>query len=108
MESLHPVRLSVWTPGGATSHGRTPGTFSDPQDRMVYGWAVPTSDEPKTVGENRLVVDLVVYAPWTCSDKDRITILGRDFEVTGEPEDYNRGPFGWQPGYVINCRRIRG
>lgn len=74
----------------------------------VAGWAVPTSDEPKVAGHDRLVVDIEVYAPtgeFLEGDAVDIPKYGR-CEVIGHPENYETNPFGWFPGLeVVNLRR---
>jgi hypothetical protein len=77
----------------------------------VYGWANPVNSEPKVAGHDRVVVEMELYAPpaFHPGPQDLIDIPGSgQFEVIGYPEDYNHGPFGFQPGYVINLRRVEG
>lgn len=55
MKPRHVVAHSVWSGGQARGvHGNPTG------GRQVFGWVAPASDEPKTVGQERLVVDLQV------------------------------------------------
>lgn len=74
----------------------------------VAGWAVPTSDEPKVAGHDRLEVDLELYAPsgvFHPDDEVVIAPYGR-LRVLGWPENYDHGPFGFVPGVeVINLGR---
>ncbi|ASR85026.1 head-to-tail stopper [Mycobacterium phage PhelpsODU] len=32
--------------------------------------------------------------------------LGRQFKVHGDVEDYNGGPFGFRPGYIVILRKV--
>lgn len=55
MKPRHVVAHSVWSGGQARGvHGNPTG------GRQVFGWVAPASDEPKTVGQERLVVGLQV------------------------------------------------
>ena len=108
MRATHTVQHEVWSAGPADGHGNVSDMWAEPTDRPVYGWSQRSSSEPKQVGANRLVVDLEMFSPWGAATKDRVTILGRRFEVVGESEDWNHGPFGWHPGFVVNLVRIDG
>lgn len=105
MEATQEVLHSAHSEGPRDAHGGTSDIWADPVPRMVFGWAPVRSDEPKTVGLNRVVVDVELFSPWPAAPKDRITIDSRVFEVEGESEDWNHGPFGFAPGFVINLRR---
>lgn len=77
----------------------------------VAGWAQPTSTEPKLAGHDRLVVDMELYAPiGTFQHDDDVEIPGEDpFQVIGQPENYSKSPFGFDPGLeVVNLRRTDG
>lgn len=106
-----PVQIMVerFVPGGVPDGygGFEPG-WSPPEVVDVFGWAPAGSTEPKTVGENRVIVSIEVFAPFPLQAKDKVTISGKLYDVIGEPEDWNHGPYGHQPGYVINLKRIDG
>lgn len=76
----------------------------------VYGWANPVGAEPKLAGHDRVAVEVELYAPpgFNPGPHDLIDLPNGQFEVVGYPEDYMHGPFGFQPGYVINLRRVEG
>ncbi|ASR85216.1 head-tail adaptor [Mycobacterium phage SirPhilip] len=65
-----------------------PGTAAADADQVVveYSMATPESDWAHD--------DLV--ADW----------LGREFKVHGEVDDYNGGPFGFRPGYLVTLRKV--
>ena len=79
-------------------------------DQPVIGWAAPVSTDPKTVGTNRIVVQVELYTPegFDCGDQDKVTVGGVEYFAIGWPEDYCNGPFGFRPGYVVNLRRVSG
>ncbi len=89
----------------------TPPKDSPGVPREVYGWAAPSSTEPKLAGHNRVTVEVELLVPpdFVCGPHDVIDLPNSgQFEVIGYPEDYTHGPFGFQPGYVVNLRRSEG
>lgn len=101
------VGLRVFSASAEDAHGNTGEGWAAPVDRAVYGWAPPQSREPKTAGVESVVVDLELFVPpdWTSDPRDRVVVDGKTYEVIGEPEDLNHGPFGFTPGYVVNLSR---
>jgi hypothetical protein len=109
------VQYWEYTPGGPDPH-RNPPTYSPPLNQpgtqvQVYGWAVPSTTDPKLAGHpDRVIVDVELYATPTFSPTPRSVIglpSGR-FEVLGAVQDYNHGPFEWTPGGVVNLRKVTG
>lgn len=78
----------------------------------VAGWAQPSSTEPKIAGHDRLVVDMELYAPQgEFHHQDTVEIPGEEepLQVIGQPENYSKSPFGFDPGLeVVNLRRTSG
>jgi hypothetical protein len=82
--------------------------YAAPVDWKVYGWSAPQSSEPKVAGVESVVVTLELFAPARpVGDQDRIVVNGDTYEVVGDPEDYDHGPFGFAPGMVVNLTRGR-
>lgn len=104
------VQRLPYVEGATDAHGNPVESWGAPEDVAVYGWAAPNSTEPKLAGHDRVVVDVEVYAPTSfAGPRDKVTLpAGKTYRVEGEPEDYNHGPFGWQPGYVVNLSRVEG
>ena len=92
------------------SRGNLVDAWDDPVDVRVYSWHVPSSHEPQIAGHERVVVQAVVLAPesFKPGDRDKIALPIGVFEVIGDVEDYNHGPFGWAPGNSINLKRVTG
>ena len=93
---------------------QTDTKFSDPEDLDVFGWAAPSGSEPVTAGDNRVVVEVQLLAPADTgvASGDVITLprnpAGRH-RVLADPQEYNASPFSsWQPGVVINLRKVTG
>lgn len=84
----------------------TPDLDSVGEQRWAIGLAPVSTSEPN---ESRVVVryQLLVPPNFTSAPKDVVdTPLGR-FEVDGDVEDYNYGPFGFAPGSAINLKRYQ-
>lgn len=78
-----------------------------PTEVPVYGWATPGSDAEHEKHRTTVVRDLDLYSPSNpFGPKDRVGLAGDVFEVVGYAEDYNHGPFSFQPGYRINLKRV--
>lgn len=89
----------------------------------VYGWQPVSEVERYTAAlAGRTVTDLKLLSPTgdflptdavviggavTIVDgKAEVTGGGAKYEVDGQVEDYNHGPFGFTPGYAIGLRRV--
>lgn len=100
------VQHAVYSSGGDDPHGNEEESWAQPVDRKVYGWGAPQSSEPKRAGAEAVVVNLELYAPvFPVGDMDRIVVDGLAYDVIGEAEDFNHGPFGFAPGMVVNLKR---
>lgn len=74
------------------------------------GVAPRTSGEETEQGRQGVIVGIAVYAPagTDIGPHDRLDVRGEVYEVDGEVADW-RSPFtGWQPGIVVNLRRVEG
>lgn len=74
---------------------------------LVFGWSVPSSDEPIVGGHERQTVDVVMYAGVGDFHADDAVHLddGDPFEVIGKPANYDNNPW-WSPGIeVVNLHR---
>ncbi|MBT2266451.1 hypothetical protein [Rhodococcus erythropolis] len=106
---------TVWTQafveGATDTRGNPVDAWADEVPQLTYGWDVPKSIEPKRAGAQRVIVDLELLVPDTfrVGPYDKVRIPGRPvFDVLGEAEDYNNGPFDWAPGFVVNLGRVDG
>ena len=78
-----------------------------PVPTPVYGWA-PAGTNESTASRQTVTADLELYAPsdFVVDPRDRIRILGKTYEVQGDVEDFDHGPFGFTPGVRVNLRRF--
>lgn len=89
--------------------------WSDPVDRLVYGWGPPQAEAPKevSVGDDRVRVELELMVPpgWQSKHRDKFDLgYGDDvlYWQVGPIEDYEHNPHGWNPGSVVNLVSIKG
>lgn len=111
---LFTVGVHTWDgveDGYSTEAGYSPAKTSTGTQKKVYGWSTPSTTEPKLAGHDRVVVDVELLVPpgFGVGPHDLVDLpdVGQ-FEVIGEPEDFTKGPFGFQPGAVINLRKVDG
>lgn len=104
------VHHRPYTGQSRNSRGNVVDTWADPVDVDVYGWWIPNTHEPQIAGHERVRIDAQILAPpeFAPGSKDLIVLPVGEFEVEGGVQDYNHGPFDWQPGNVINLRRTTG
>ena len=81
--------------------------WGTPLDRLVYGWAAPSSAELRSDNTTVLAVDLVVYAPtFPVDSRDEFVVDGKRYTVEGETGDYDHGiSASYKPGMVIKLKR---
>lgn len=92
------------------AHGNDIDFWFPEVPKPVYGWGAPQSDEPKLAGHDREVVEVELLVPpgFECSHRDLMVLDGVEFEVIGDPEMFDHSPFGWNPGGVVNLRKVNG
>lgn len=107
----HTVQHLAYAGTVEDARGNEIPAFAAPVARKVYGWASPAtrqSAEPKVAGVESVIVILELFAPtFPVGDRDRMVVDGNAYEVVGDAEDYNHGPFGFAPGMVVNLTRGR-
>lgn len=106
------VQHAVYDGTQRDSRGNVIDSWATPVDVAVYGWYISTTHEPQIAGHDRVLVDAQVLGPesWVPAPKDKVLLPGRpgEYQVIGETEDYNHGPFSWKPGNVVNLRKVTG
>lgn len=105
----HVIEVRDRVQGQTDAFGNEVVGWSTWRSLSVMGWAQVISSEPKTVGTDRVVIDLEIYSPTTVAASSQLRFPdGKVGEVVGEPMDCNRGPWDYQPGYVLRCRYVNG
>lgn len=100
---------------------RGAATYTPPRDQpgtpvQVIQWGAPDSasgarDGQQVPGYDRTIVDLELFVlpDFRPGRGDLIDLPGiGQFEVVGYPHDYTHGFHGWQPGNVVDLRRVEG
>ncbi|MBF6330860.1 hypothetical protein [Nocardia transvalensis] len=99
------------------NRGNLKRTYGEPVKQRIYGIGPLMSYHSaiggpvmETVGSNRLVIDRQMYVPpgFVCKPFDRVRFAGTLFDVVGYLQDYGQGPFGFNPGGVVNLRFVEG
>lgn len=106
MEARWEVQVLPYVGTTPDDYGNEVASFAPPVTRYVYGWSPAGGVEVNTF-RHAVAADLAVYAP---NDLDvrpryRMVVDGKTYDVQGEVEDYNHGPFGYAPGVVVNLTR---
>lgn len=104
------VGVKRYETGGEDAHGNPiDGHAETPVYVEVYGIAPTTSTEPEP-GRNLVVTGYTLLAPkgTNIGPHDLVVIDGENYKVKGEVGDYNRGPFGYEPGVTISLTRAEG
>lgn len=96
--------------GEPDRYGEREESWEPPVDQKVYGWSPPGPDEEFVrASRDAVVQDLNVYVPpgFDCSADDLIVVGGLTYRASGDPRDYNHGPFGFTPGLVVRATRVK-
>lgn len=108
MEARWSVDVLPYVGTVENAYGNTTDAWAtEPVVKRVYGWA-PAGTNEATASRQTVTADLELYAPsdFTLDPRDRVRVMGRTYEVQGEVEDFDHGPFGFTPGVRVNLRRF--
>lgn len=90
----------------------TPRKFSERVREIGCAqWWVDQSVESFGDSENRVVTTLhaVVEPNPLLVAGNALLVQRKQWEITGEPEDFSQGFHGWDPGVVVvHCRKVEG
>lgn len=103
----HTVTRIRRTPSGENALGQQ--IYSETSTLVaVYGWE-PTSETERhtAVLAGQATTELKLLSPTDdFLPSDAVVINGVTYEVGGDVADYNSGPFGFTPGFVIGLRKV--
>lgn len=103
----HRVRID----GAVDSFGEPAEVWGPWDEHPVYGWGAPNTIEPKLAGHDREVVDIELYVPPgfpPVGHRDQVRLDGTVYTAEGSTESYDHNPFGWDPGGLVNLRKVKG
>lgn len=112
--TTYPTRFTVgvmtYTEGAVDDFGDPEDVWSTPAEVPVYGWAPAATGEPFEANRDVVTWDLDLYAPsgFTVGPRDRVVVLGVEYEVEGVVESFDFGPFGFTPGCRVRLKRVEG
>ncbi len=104
------ITHAVFIPDAEDALGNAIDKWAQATTRPAYGAGPIMSTEPKTVGQNRVVVDVVLLVPPGApyGPRDRVRLAGNLFEVVGYEESTEFNPFEKHFGAAVNLRRVEG
>jgi hypothetical protein len=110
-------------PFGETVEVLSPSSTTDAYNNTVEDWTTPTETPVEDVGveprpstednrdaRNAVTSGFTLYMPAgsVVTAKNRVRVRGDDYAVDGEPAEW-RNPFtGWEPGLVVQTKRMEG
>lgn len=109
MNTPHVVTIHATTTTSFDTYGN-PATTSTQTQWNVYGWA-PAGSQEMTGWSSQVTADLAVYGPVppvSITSQAQLEVDGLLYDVEGVVEDFNHGPFGWEPGVRVNLKRVSG
>lgn len=99
----------VWSAGSVDAHGNPADTWAAAVNVLVYGYGPPAVRAETEPGGTQVISHLEVLAPtFTVDPRDRFVIDSVTYEVAGEPNVWDSGPFGYEPGMVVRLKRAEG
>ncbi len=109
------VGIHIYSAGARDRYNSVIPTYSPPKDEpgtrlKVYGWTVRSSTEPPSPGpssHNIVVTEVDLFAPadFPIGPYDLVDLPDGQYEVIGEPEDFQHGPFGSKLGVLVKLRK---
>lgn len=104
-----PIQVRSFTTGAKDAYGRPIKTWSVPVAAKAYAFDPGGSFEPFYPGRERVVTTPTLFAPHSLvvDNQDRITVRGKEYEVTGNPA-YWENQAGKKLGVVIPLKRVEG
>jgi hypothetical protein len=114
LETAHTVTHLVRPKIGKNELGQTVYGLPVATDRDVFGWYQLSTAEGvarRTGQAAALGHRIITYKALLTPDGDwapdsQVILEGETYDVDGDVEDFNRGPFGYRPGYRVTLKRV--
>lgn len=99
----------VYSEGAEDAHGNPVQSWAAAVNVPAIWWS-PSSTEPAVAGHDRVQVDVIMAVASTLvvSPHDRFVLAGQEYDVVGEPEDYDHGPRTAPGRRPVNLVRVDG
>ena len=102
----HTLTRKPYTGDTTSSLGNTVPGFGTDEAVGVYAISPHTVEQGSTTVTETQIADLDVFAPkMAVSLRDRFVVDSEDYEVVGV-QDWTKGFHQWEPGIVIELRRV--
>lgn len=112
MNTPFTVGVRVHSGSSDDGFGNEVDAWADAVDVSVYGVAPGVPGEDYEPGRVASKIPLFVLGPTSVlgsvTARDRIVWDGAEFEVDGEPEVFDFGPFTYTPGTRVRIVRVGG
>jgi len=106
------VGVRAYSEGTKNALNDAAPSWAQAASKAVYGWAPAGTSEPFEAARGAVTWDLDLLVPpsFTCDPRDRIVVPGftQEFEVDGQVQQYNDGPFGFTPGGIVHLKAVAG
>lgn len=106
------VGHQVYSESGTGYGGLPTESWAPPASVPVYAIYPGTPGEDYEPGRNPAEIPLFLLgtsdALGSVQPRDRFVVNGDTFEVDGAVENYNFGPFGFEPGVRVTLKRVEG
>lgn len=107
------VGVRVYSASGADDgYGNPTESWATAVTKACYAVYPGTPNEDYLPGEIASRIPMFVLGSsaslGTVHARDRIVWGGKEFEVDGEPESFDAGPFGFEPGVRVRMIRVEG
>jgi hypothetical protein len=104
-----PIQVRSYTVGAKDQYGRPAKTWGSPVDEKAYAFDPGGSFEPFYPGREKVITTPTLFAPHSLvvTAQDRITVRGKEYEVTGDPA-YWESPAGKKLGVTIPLKKVEG
>lgn len=106
----HAIEVREYVAGTEDELGIPQEGWTAWESQKVFGWGAPQTEEPKTRGHDREVVEIEVLVPPgfpNLSHRAQARLDGDIYDVIGSVENYDHSPFNWNPGGVLNLKRVQ-
>lgn len=106
------IGVKSYSASGDDGFGNPVESWGSPVSTPVYAVAPGTPGEDYEPGRTPSRIPLVVLGSsdsiGSVRARDRVVWQGLEFEVDGEPESFDCGPFGFTPGVRLRIIRVEG
>ena len=96
--------------GAVDVYGNDAEGFAAPVELFGFGFDPGSSSEPRTAGQDRVIVEPTLYGPFDMpfQPHDRVIVRGVTYEVEGSVRQWRNYYSNREAGAVVSLRRVDG